>query len=441
MIKRTLLATVAMTWISLSARADTLGVGTFSSDIDLTSLTTFPEPMSGTISFNDENRTFFGTPVNMGTQVGTLQQDSTLSGLTSIDPTTPQSGGFVTVARAISDPNLFTLSLTGHYVCAASGCETSDPDSFIANTATLSGTFYTSTLQPIGAVYTAEGGSICCIGSQCVPPVAPTDLHCTGTFAINGFQSSNTPASNSPPPLSLSGTFFNTLSNTLQTTSVDVTFKKVAAGGTTTLTATSNQAGTIPPNFKIDLPGFQPIYFDVSTTATFQSRVQVCLHYQDDGNGHLAGTTIPESQLALIHQVNGTWDANTASSVDTVNNVVCAMVSSLSPFGFAVRNLGVIPPTAASLKCEDGVTKNVVKLAGGILKCQVRAASAAFKQAAIDEGACEASARAIYDEKNAKLSGCPQCLLDAEAAVADGITSAADAVPAQAYCDGTMPIP
>lgn len=436
------LACLSLSCLSLPvspACADTLGVGSFDLDLDLSG--GLPAPSSGTITFDNSPQNFFGTPVNMATQVGALQFDNTLSFLLSVDPTVPTSGRFTVSAFAISNPSLFSFTGSGHYVCAGAGCLTSAPDSFIGDAATLSGSFYTSTLQWIGAVYTSEGGILCCIGAGCVPSVAASDQHCTGTFALNGFVPSNTPASGFPSTLPLSGTFYNTLINALQTTSVDVTFKKVTAGGTTTLTATSNLAGTIPPNFKVDLPGFQPIYFGVGTTAGSMGNIKVCLHYQDDGNGHLLDTSIPETQLRLIHQVGGMWDANTNTTVDTVNNVVCATVGSLSPFGLVVRDLGNIPATSGNLKCEDAVAKNLAKLAGGVAKCQVKAADGAFRQRPIDEGQCEADARAKYDAKNARLSGCPQCLLDAVATVADGVQSAFGAVPVQTYCDGTTPIP
>lgn len=71
-------------------------------------------------------------------------------------------------------------------------------------------------------------------------------------------------------------------------------------------------------------PG-QPVYYDINTTATFSGPLTVCIRY-DDTQVH--GT---ESKLKLMHYDDMGF-VNITTSLDTVNNVICGITATLSPF-------------------------------------------------------------------------------------------------------------
>jgi hypothetical protein len=87
------------------------------------------------------------------------------------------------------------------------------------------------------------------------------------------------------------------------------------------------------------------------------------------------------------------------------------------------------------------VGKNLGKFAGALAKCQMHAADSAFMGMTFDEAQCEADARSKYDAKNAKLTGCAPCILDAESVVAESVQSTFGSVASQTYCEDTTPIP
>jgi uncharacterized repeat protein (TIGR01451 family) len=103
---------------------------------------------------------------------------------------------------------------------------------------------------------------------------------------------------------------------------VTVTFSNVTASGNTTLT-TSTNGPALPGGFQLGTP---PTYYDISTTATYTGRVTVCINY---GN-----VSFPNAnKLKLLHYDNtaNQW-VNVTTSKDTVNHIICGLVSSLSPF-------------------------------------------------------------------------------------------------------------
>jgi alpha-tubulin suppressor-like RCC1 family protein len=100
---------------------------------------------------------------------------------------------------------------------------------------------------------------------------------------------------------------------------VTVTFSEVTEGGETTVT--SSPTGPPPPGgFRVGQP---PVFYDLSTTATFSGAVEVCFSYAGQSFGN-------ESNLKLFHFEGGWVDVTT--SLDTVNDVICGTVTVLSPF-------------------------------------------------------------------------------------------------------------
>jgi hypothetical protein len=107
---------------------------------------------------------------------------------------------------------------------------------------------------------------------------------------------------------------------TTGTIPVGMTFSNVTQAGTTSLTTSS--AGPPPPaGFKLGNP---PVYYDLTTTAVFSGSVTVCINYSGISFGN-------ETNLKLLHFEGANWVDRTVS-LDATNNIICADVTSFSPF-------------------------------------------------------------------------------------------------------------
>ena len=95
-----------------------------------------------------------------------------------------------------------------------------------------------------------------------------------------------------------------------------VAFSSITQPGNTTLTSSSGGPAQ-PAGFALGNP---PMYYEVSTTATFSGGVTVCIDYTG-----IAFTGSPQ----LFHQENGAWVDRT-TSVDPVNHIVCGQLASFS---------------------------------------------------------------------------------------------------------------
>jgi hypothetical protein len=117
---------------------------------------------------------------------------------------------------------------------------------------------------------------------------------------------------------------------------VDVTFSSVTGGGTTSVTQISD-APPVPAGFQIGDP---PLYYDLSTTATFSGSATVCVPY-----GFAPAGTTPK----LLHYDGGTW-VNVTTTFDDLTRIVCGSVTSFSPFA------AVFVPTrpVAKSDCKNG---------------------------------------------------------------------------------------
>jgi hypothetical protein len=110
-------------------------------------------------------------------------------------------------------------------------------------------------------------------------------------------------------------------------TPVSVTFAEVLVEGTTTVTA-YEQGPPPDAGFKFGNP---PIYYDVATTAEYESPLIVCFNYEEARFGN-------EDQLDIRHYEDTNGDGSpdqwvdATYSLDTVNNIICALVDSLSLF-------------------------------------------------------------------------------------------------------------
>jgi hypothetical protein len=120
-----------------------------------------------------------------------------------------------------------------------------------------------------------------------------------------------------------------------------VTFDSVTDTGNVTVSYTNT--GPINNLFLV-VPESDPLYHNISTSVTYTGDIQICLGYNSEG---LSPET--ETNLILYHYDDPNWiDATT--SIDTATNIICGIVSSLSPFavGFPeqVTSCCVIPGDA-----------------------------------------------------------------------------------------------
>ena len=122
-------------------------------------------------------------------------------------------------------------------------------------------------------------------------------------------------------------------------------FDNVTSAGNTTVTI-SGSGPALPSGFNLGAP---PIYYDVTTTATFTGSVTVCLPYYD------AARYSDLNGLLLLHYEDGQWFDVTTSN-NTATHVICGQVTSLSPFAVAERLISV------SIDIKPGSYPNTINL-------------------------------------------------------------------------------
>jgi Tol biopolymer transport system component len=146
----------------------------------------------------------------------------------------------------------------------------------------------------------------------------------------NVFVRDTAQASAGTPTPAGSGVVVTPTDATTGTSPATLTFDTVTTPGTTTLSTSAT--GPAPPSgFLLGTPA---TYYDVSTTATFNGSVTVCIRFDPSAYTH------PDT-VTLWHFENppGTW-ANITTSLDAANHVVCGITSSFSPFSI----LEQVPP-------------------------------------------------------------------------------------------------
>jgi len=116
--------------------------------------------------------------------------------------------------------------------------------------------------------------------------------------------------------------------NKTGTTPVTLTFEEVMVSGGTTL-VTSTTGPTPRPGFQLGHPA---TYYNITTTASSTGLIDVCISY--------VGVSFPPppEALRLMHYENGQW-VDCTTVVDTQNQTVCGVVTSLSPFAIMVTPL------------------------------------------------------------------------------------------------------
>ncbi len=111
------------------------------------------------------------------------------------------------------------------------------------------------------------------------------------------------------------------LDYTTGTTPMTLTFEEVTGSGVTSLT-TSDSGPTPPSGFQLGDPA---TYYEITTTATYSGLIEVCVSYSG------VNYSGPPEGLRLWHYDDGSW-VDCTTLVDTQNELVCGLVSSLSPF-------------------------------------------------------------------------------------------------------------
>lgn len=134
---------------------------------------------------------------------------------------------------------------------------------------------------------------------------------------------------------------------------VSLQFDQVVTSGQTIVT-TSATGPPPPAGFKLTSP---PVYYEISTTATFSGSVRVCLSWSE---GQIAN----ENHVLLFHNEGGLWvDVTDLPSRNTTTNTVCGITTSLSPFTlFEVKYafVGFYAPV------DNGSTINAVKAGAAV---------------------------------------------------------------------------
>lgn len=106
-----------------------------------------------------------------------------------------------------------------------------------------------------------------------------------------------------------------------------VQYASVLSTGNTFLNEATPSSTPIPSLWNV---GGTPHYWDITNNVGYGGSVQVCVYYDP------AQVPGPEGVLRLLHYQNGNW-ADVTTTVDPINNVICGVVSSLSPFVIAKR--------------------------------------------------------------------------------------------------------
>jgi YVTN family beta-propeller protein len=377
----------------------------------------FPE-LPGTLDFEAGSFGVFGTPVDIRSALGGVPMDLIIQFLAGLP------GGYRISLNATSS-SLPTFSLSGTGYAMLSG----------------QGLFLTIPLSPPTGTALAAGPIYTLVADLTYGPAPGVAF--AGPFTLGAALAANTPE--------------GTDVNVPVTTTIDlcpgassvelrvnVEFSEVTAAGGTLVSAACRTPASIPPNIALDVGSLQ-LFFDVSTTASYNPPITICVGYPDeDQDGFVDGMGVDELTLRLLHdESGGNFQPPVDQSVDPLLNRVCAEVDHLSPFLLAAERAqkGFVAPDDDARKCENKLLKLTANLVKAIVKCNRKAAEAAFKSRSFDFAACETDARAKYDEKVAALGPCPACVSANASSLGDSTQNVARGLNGAVYCEGTTTLP
>jgi hypothetical protein len=114
---------------------------------------------------------------------------------------------------------------------------------------------------------------------------------------------------------------------------VTIIFDEVISGGDVNLELTST--GPEATEFQL-IPAVPPIYYNLSTTASYTGNIEVCVHYDNEW-------VDPQDEAGLeIHHFDGGDWVDITTSLNTTDNILCGITPDLSPFvlGASLVNCG-----------------------------------------------------------------------------------------------------
>jgi len=124
--------------------------------------------------------------------------------------------------------------------------------------------------------------------------------------------------------------FVQPIDSTTEDTPVTITFEKVTGEGTTGVT--TSEIGPPPLlGFKLGTP---PVYYEIATTATYEGSIEICIDYHGIAYDN-------ELLLKLFHYEGDAW-VDITSFLDTSNDIICGLASSLSPFAVFEENIAPV---------------------------------------------------------------------------------------------------
>ena len=193
--------------------------------------------------------------------------------------------------------------------------------------------------------------SVTCIAEDCKPAddskfLEPGEILPPGTDPAPSYTS----VSSDDKSLAVDGLG---LSMSFETVSSDGTIKKDLLDPEDVTSATTESDGSITVTTS---GGSVPVVgsvIDLSAgTATVSGTITVTLPYVESNIP--AGKT--ESDLTLVHQVNGEWIEETNCTTNTTANTVTCNVTSLSPFGVGTKSSSSSSSTSGSISSNSGGT-------------------------------------------------------------------------------------
>jgi hypothetical protein len=175
----------------------------------------------------------------------------------------------------------------------------------------------------------------------------------------------------------------------------------VSPTGYTQVVTTSNAAGNIPSNFGIQVGTWRGAFFDVTTTAGHSGYKSICVTYPDsapndgfvDGSEEAVEGGIFECDMRLLHKEGSTFQdvtlpavlmyqnfnvcpfsppnvcpGSAARCIDRVNNKICAITTSLSPFVTAAQ----LPPPVPALSPRSVLALGAALALAGVVLLAAR---------------------------------------------------------------------
>lgn len=304
--------------LSITINAVSVPTITTTSLLDGTVSTTYSQTISATGGV---------TPYIWSIASGSLPAGLSLNSSTGVISGTPTSAGTSNFTVQVTDNNSNTdtqaLSITINATISPTITTTTLPD-------VTEGTSYSQTLSATGGTtpytWSIASGTLpagLSLNSSTGEISGTTTTAGTSNFTV---QVTDNNSNTDTQALSITVIAIDTTTPTgtdvtvAPTTDTTLTFDDVTSGGDTTVTTSGT--GTPPPlGFRLGSP---PVYYEISTTATFTGNVEICINYDE--------TQFPnENSLKLFHRTGGNW-VNVTTSLNTTTDIICGDVTSFSEF-------------------------------------------------------------------------------------------------------------